>query len=187
MVDCFEVLDIPGHAALSEEELHQAYAIKSRAAHPDHGGNETEAAQVNAAYETLRAPEKRLRHLLELSAGEQAKAWRTVPLDEGMMSLFSRLGAVLEATAKFLEKKTQAQSAIAKALLTNEEFQWREKLEEIGFELEAMRNELDAKLPMWDAASHDESAWKDLAAMQARFAYVARWQTQIRERLLALM
>ena len=189
MNDCFAILRLPRAASLDEETLRQAYAEKSRAAHPDHGGDETLAAETNSAFETLRAPEKRLKHLLEIAAPDNAKQWRTVPLDDAMMSLFSKLGAALEASAKFLERKTKAQSALAKALLANEEMQHREVLEQIGFEIEGRRSELENQLPALDAllANHDESAWPQLAAMQAKFAYLSKWQTQVCERLLALM
>lgn len=188
MADCFEVLGFQKRAALNEDDLHQAYAVRSKAVHPDHGGTDAEASALNAAYETLRSPDKRLKHLLELMAGDKAKVWRTVPLDEAMMNLFSQLGAAMEGSAKFLEKKAQAKSALARALLTHEAFLWREKLEEIGFAVEAQRLELEAKLPLWDSTDeHEEVSWKELAAMQARFAYLAKWQGQLRERLLALM
>src|SRR5688572_14192364 len=101
-VDFFAVLGLPRAAALDEQRLHRAYTERSRTAHPDHGGSEALAAQLNAAYEVLRSPEKRLKHLLELAAPPEAKAWRTVPLDESMMSLFSELGKALESSAKFL-------------------------------------------------------------------------------------
>jgi curved DNA-binding protein CbpA len=187
--DSFATLGLPRAATLDEPSLHRAYTTHSRAAHPDHGGSEALAAKVNAAYETLRYPEKRLKHLLELAGPPDAKAWRTVPLDEGMMALFSELGKAMENTSKFLDRKSKAASAIARAVLAAEELRNRETLEAIGFEIEKRRGEMEAGLPAWDAAiaSDDESAWKQLAAMQARFAYLAKWQAQVRERLLALM
>lgn len=189
MNDCFAILGLPRAASLDEEALRQAYAEKSRAAHPDHGGNETLAAETNAAFETLRIPEKRLKHLLEIAAPDVAKQWRTVPLDDAMMNLFSKLGAALEASAKFLERKQKAQSALAKALLANEEMQHREALEQIGFEIEGQRGELEQQLPAIDAslANHDETVWPQLAGMRAKLSYLSKWQTQVRERLLALM
>lgn len=188
-MDCFELLGIPRAAALDESALHRAYTEHSRMAHPDHGGSEALAAQVNAAFDTLRSPERRLKHLLELGAPEAAKAWRTVPLDDAMMSLFSGLGRALESTAKFLERKDRAVSALAKALLAAEELRHRETLERIGFEIEQRNQDMQAQLPALDEAlgRHDADAWKQLAAMQARFAYLAKWQAQVRERLLALM
>lgn len=189
MEDCYAILGLPRSVALAEETLHRAYAEKSKAAHPDHGGSDQSAAETNAAYETLRAPERRLKHLLELAAPDDAKAWRTVPMDDKMMTLFSALGKALDASAKFLERKSKAQSALAKALLANEEMQQREVLEEIGFEIEGSRTEMEARLPLLDQAlpEADAETWKELALMQARFSYLARWQSQVRERLLALM
>jgi len=144
---------------------------------------------VNAAYEALRAPDRRLKHLLELAAPEDAKQWRTVPLDEAMMGLFSELGKALEASAKFIERKAKAQTALAKALLANEEMRHRESLERIGFEIENRRTEMEAMLPRIDQAllANDESVWRQLGITQAKFAYLTKWQTQVRERLLALM
>lgn len=189
-VDCFAALGLPRTAAFDEQALQRAYTEHSRAAHPDHGGSEAHAAHVNAAYETLRAPEKRLKHLLEVAGPEEASAWRTVPLDEAMMALFSELGKAMDASAKFLDRKSKAASALAKALLAGEELRHREVLERIGFEIEQRRGDMEAQLPSLDAvlAQGDaDGAWKQLAAMQARFAYLAKWQAQVRERLLQLM
>ncbi|MCE9519681.1 MAG: hypothetical protein K8R87_09035 [Verrucomicrobia bacterium] len=181
MTDAFAMLGLPRCAALNDEALQKAYAAHSRIAHPDLGGDETHAAEVNAAYETLRAPDKRLKHLLELASPENARQWRTVPLDEMMMSLFSKLGAALETSANFLERKQKTQSALAKALLANEEMHHRETLEQIGLEIERRRVEMEQQLPAL------ESEWAQLGAMQAKFSYLMKWQTQVRERLLALM
>lgn len=188
-VDSFSLLSLPRAAALDEAVLHRAFTELSRTSHPDHGGSEAMAAQVNAAYETLRSPDRRLKHLLEVAGPPDAKAWRTVPLDESMMSLFSSLGTAMDASAKFLERKAKASSALAKALLTGEEMQHRESLERIGFELAGHLSAMESQLPDLDAAleTDDGTAWQRLAVMQARFAYLAKWQAQVRERLLALM
>ncbi len=98
-----------------------------------------------------------------------------------MMNLFSKLGAALEASAKFLERKQKAQSALAKALLANDEMWHRETLEQIGCEIGQRRHEMERQLPAL------EPGWAQLAAMQAKFAYLSKWQMQVRERLLALM
>lgn len=189
MTDAFATLGLPRRAALDEESFKRAYAARSRAAHPDHGGGEDEAARVNAAHETLRSPEKRLKHLLDLAAPADARAWRTVQLDDGMMSLFSVLGGALEASGKFLSRKRAAQSAIAKALLSNEEMGHREALERIALEIERRKQEIAGELPELDAGLEqgDVSAWHRLAATQARLAYLVKWQAQTRERLLELM
>jgi len=189
MTDAFAILGLPRRAALDDEALRRAYAAKSRTAHPDCGGSEEAAAQSNAAYETLRAPDKRLKHLLELAAPESANPWRTVPMDDAMMGMFSELGKALEASAAFVGRKSKAETALARALLANEEMRHRESLEHIGLDLENSRTRMEAMLPGLDAAMQagDPSVWKQLGLLQARFAYLAKWQAQIRERLLSLM
>ena len=188
-VDSFALLGLPHAAFLDEQALHRAYTEHSRAAHPDHGGTEALAAQVNAAYDTLRHPEKRLKHLLEIAGPEEARAWRTVPLDDTMMSLFAELGKAMDVTGKFLERKSKATSALSRALLANEELLHRDSLEALGFQIEKLRGDMETQLPALDAplTGNAPEAWKHLAAFQARFAYLAKWQAQVRERLLALM
>jgi hypothetical protein len=66
---------------------------------------------------------------------------------------------------------------------------YREALEHLGFEIEARKQDMESDLPSLDAAiaKLEPDAWKQLAAAQARLAYLGKWQAQVRERLLALM
>jgi curved DNA-binding protein CbpA len=187
--DYFTALGLPRAATIDEQTLHRAYTEHSRTAHPDHGGSEAAAAQINAAYETLRHSEKRLKHLLDLEGPSEASAWRTVPLDESMMRLFSELGKAMQSTTDFLERKRKAASALAKALLAGEEMKHRETLENIGFEIDAGKKAMESGLPTLDLAiaNQNADAWKQVAMTQARLAYLAKWQAQVRETLLALM
>lgn len=186
--DAFERLGLVRSAALEEERLQTAYARASREAHPDHGGSEVVAAAVNEAYETLRSPELRLRHLLEVAGPEEARSWRTVPLDEGMMKVFSKLGAALQNANATVAKMGGVSSALAKALLAKQTLLVREELEEIGFSVADSRGQLERGLVGIDEriAAGDGLVWKDLAVLQAKFAYLGRWQRQIREALLHL-
>ncbi len=188
-LDAFQLLGLPPRAALDEAALRSAYATRSREAHPDHGGSEAQAAELNAAHDILRTPERRLKHLLELTGPPEASAWRTVPLDGSMMDLFMKLGGALETSSVFLARKSRTTSALSRALLAAEELRHREALEALGFQLEEHRQAMEQNLPSLDEAlqSPDSVTWKRLAETQARFAYLAKWQAQIRERLLALM
>jgi curved DNA-binding protein CbpA len=186
MSNAFALLGLPRAAALDADALQQAWLAASRAAHPDQpGGDAARAAEINAAYETLQAPEKRLKHLLEL----HEVPWRAVPIDDAMMSLFSRLGSALQNVTTFLKRRESAASALAKALLAPEEMRLREQLEEIAFTLEDQRAALLASLPALDTrlADGDATAPGDLQILQARLAYLGKWQAQVREALLSLM
>ena len=176
MRDCFELLGLPRCALLDEGELQAAWHQKSREAHPDHpGGSAPLAAEVNAAYETLLAPEKRLKHLLEL----HEVPWRTIPISAEIMTLFSQIGPQLQNAAALAKKKQTATSALARALLAPEEMKLREALEDLGTQIESKRTELLATL--------DQATLDQIQVAQATLAYFAKWQGQIRESLLALM
>ncbi len=186
MPDAFALLALPRIAALDDSALQQAYLAASRSVHPDQpGGDTAQAAELNAAYTTLQSPEKRLKHLLDL----HQVPWRTVAIDDAMMALFSRLGPLLQNAAAFLKRKQSATSALAQALLAPDEMRLREQLEELGSTLDAERSALLAALPAFDArlSGGDTGALVDLQSLQARLAYLGKWQAQVRETLLALM
>jgi curved DNA-binding protein CbpA len=186
MTNAFALLGLPRAAALDPDALQQAWLAASRAAHPDQpGGDATEAAEINAAHETLLSPEKRLKHLLEL----HQTPWRAIPIDDTMMAIFNQLGPLLQSVAGLLKRRQTAASALAKALLAPEEMRLREQLEELGMQLEAQRTALLETLPALDAglAAGDSTVLTELQTMQAKLSYLAKWQAQVRESLLGLM
>jgi curved DNA-binding protein CbpA len=178
MTDAFALLGLPRRAALDEAQLQAAWHERSRAAHPDTaGGDAALAADINAAHEILGSPEKRLKHLLELNA----VPWRAIPLSADWMDLFSQTGTALQSAAALVKKKQAASSALARALLAPQEMRLREQIEALNENLETRRAALLAGLP---AIEDDLAA---LQAAQASFAYLGKWQAQLREALLTLM
>lgn len=176
MTDCFALLGLPRTARLDESKLQAMWHERSRAAHPDQpGGSAARAAEINAAYEVLLAPEKRLKHLLEL----HQVPWRAIPISSELMALFAQLGPLLQKASAFAKKKQQASSALAKALLADEEMTLREDLESLGIGIESRREALIASLP--------EDDLEKVQVAQATLAYLAKWQAQIREALLVML
>lgn len=186
MSNAFSLLGLPRVAALDPEALQTAWLAASRGAHPDQpGGDAACAADINAAYETLQSPEKRLKHLLEL----HQVPWRAVPIDDAMMTLFSRLGPLLQNVTAFLKRKQSAISSLAKALLAPEEMRLREHLDALGETLDTERSTLADSLPAFDArlTAGDTTVLTELQALQARLSYLGKWHAQVREALLGLM
>lgn len=175
MTDAFTTLELPQIAALTEEQVRAAYFAKSKMPEADNGA-------LNAAFELLLAPDRRLKHLIEIAAPEDAKKWRAVAMSEEMMQLFMALGKARPEAEALIERRGKAQSALSKALLEGQTFARRDELEQIGMALDEKRRELDAELPELDGRD-----WRRLAEAQARFAYLAKWQAQVRELLLKLM
>ena len=175
MTDAFATLELPQTAALTEEQVRAAYFAKSKVPEADN-------AALNAAFELLVAPDKRLKHLLDIAAPEDAKKWRTVAMGEDMMQLFMALGNARPEAESLIEKRGRALSALSKALLEKQTFSLRDDLEQIGTALDDKRQALDAELP-----ELDDRDWPRVAEAQARFAYLSKWQAQVRELLLKLM
>ena len=178
MTNFFALLGLPQGAALEEAVLQAAWHEKSRAAHPDQpGGDASLAAEVNAAYETLAVPEKRIKHLLEL----HEVPWRAIPISGELMDLFARIGPQLQQAATLTKDKQVAGSALVKALIASKEMPLRESLEELGLEVERLRVGILDRLP------GDSDDLARLQVDQATLAYLGKWQGQIREALLGMM
>lgn len=188
--DAFATLGLPRAAVLDEAVLKAAYDAQGRATHPDQLGGDAEvSAAVNEAYQVLSEPESRLKLLVELEAPEAAAAWGTVPMDEGLMAVFLQLGPVLQRVEALAKRTTEAASALAKALLAGEQMLLQEEVEVLLAKLEVLRIGLEAELPALDEKrSQGEGQWVDQGkALRAKFAYLRKWQAQLREALLKLI
>lgn len=190
-MDAFARLGLARCAALDEETLKSAWLELGRAAHPDQvGGDAALSSQINAAYELLKEPESRLKHLLELDYPDQAAAWATVPMEEGLMQVFMKLGPVLQKVEVFAKKREVATSALAQALLAGEQMQVQEDLEERMSELTDLRETLESALIQVDdlrSKGDAAQAMESMRVLRAKFAYVSKWQRQAREALLKLI
>lgn len=180
--DAFATLGLSRRAALTEEEIQAAYFSRSK----EEGLDQEE---LNAAFQTLSAPEKRLKHLLEFAGSPETKAWRAVVMPEDLMRLFSKVGTLKAESESLLKRRAAAGSALAKALLEPQVLKLREAGEEIATQLSA---ELDALVQTFPELDHDiaagaDGAWMRVAVCQAHLAYLTKWQAQVRELLLGLM
>src|SRR4051812_12696266 len=99
MTDYFVLLGQPRRPWIDESSFKQRFLELSASFHPDrvHHLDETEraAAQVryldlNAAYQCLREPRSRLRHLLELERGALSRDVQEIPSD--LVTVFTSVG-----------------------------------------------------------------------------------------------
>ncbi len=190
MSDAFALLGLPRQASLEPEAVKTAYIERCRDAHPDRAeGDARLSAELNAAYELLREPEGRLKHLLDLEGGAEATAWATVPMDETLMQLFSRLGSLLTRLDGWVKRHETAASALARALLASEQMTLQEEVENVLADLEQQRAELTSRLPETDQLRkvNPPAATAQMRTLRAHFAYLSKWTTQAREALLKLV
>lgn len=180
-MDAFATLGLPRLAGLPDADITSAYFAASKAANVDPG-------LLNAAHELLKAPEKRIAHLIELTGPADAKQWRTVQLSDDLMQLFMAIGRLRPAAEALIEKRARAQSALVRATTERPVLLAVEEATRIAAALSEAHEALLKSLPSLDEAvtSGRPDVWRALVEAQTKFAYLAKWQAQVRELLARL-
>ena len=185
MPDHFAALAQPRRPWLDAEALRESFHRAAAQHHPDTaGGTDERFAALNAAHAILREPAARLRHLLELEA--PALLTRAAPIPPALGDLFMQLAARRHALEGFLQKHSAAASPLARALLAAEKNNVRRDLEAALAQLTTAHASALAELRTLDAAWDSCATAADLenlAPLQARLAFLAKWTAQLREDL----
>src|SRR2546430_1418750 len=127
-MDCFAIFDEPRRPWLDTDVLKEKFHALTTAHHPDVTTDDrVDFAALNAAYNTLRDPRARLRHLLELEAPGELS--RPQQIQSALADLFMHIGALLHRLDIFLKKQSEAASPLAAALLAPEKFSLRDEIE----------------------------------------------------------
>ena len=146
MTDYFALLGQPHQPHLDDRALEQAFHERARLLHPDAAGTNEggEFAQLNSAFNVLRHPRLRLRHLLELEGVMPAKELLAPELGE----LFARAAEISHQAKAEIAKEQSSDSAIAHSVAQFKRSQIRGELVSVLRELEA--NELRAQSDLKD-------------------------------------
>jgi len=187
MSDHFAILGQPRRPWLEEEALKDAFHRATAQEHPDiAGGSGEKAAALNAAYAALRDPAARLKHLLELEWPDRGVASAAIAPE--LADLFGKIAALRQAGAALKKKEAAAQSPLGRALLAGEKAAHRRDLETALAMLSAGETSARENLRLLDTGwSQRQDATHDLlAAVQQNFAFLAKWQAQLREDLFQL-
>ncbi|MDQ3621399.1 MAG: J domain-containing protein [Verrucomicrobiota bacterium] len=187
MTDHFAVLNLPRRPWLNPEQLQERFHQIGARLHPDVAPQDpNEFARLTSAYQVLREPAARLRHLLELEFPDELTKPAAIPA--GLRDLFMQIAPVHEGLAAFLRKHTEATSALARALLASERVGWNRTLgakramleDRLAGVFEQLRR-LDAS---WSSAVQESGG--ELAALHAELSFLGKWTAQLREAQLQL-
>lgn len=204
MTDAFALLSESRRPWLDPEALKSRVLPLLTATHPDrvHGEAEEEKraanerhADLNAAYNTLREPRDRLLHLYELEAGEKPRDIQKIP--PGTMDLFVEVGQTCRDLDEFLQRKSTATSPMLRLSLMQEGLDRLDGLQKLQARVNLRRVELESELkalnPVWDSAPpagsperRERLPLERLEQIYRAMSYVARWTSQIQERLVSL-
>lgn len=178
MSDPFALLGLPRRPFLDDVEIGSAYRKLAGELHPDQAGGDAVAfRKLGEAAAILRDPARRLRELSGGSAGTE------LPLQAA--ELFPKVAALLQRADSLTAQAGAASNALAKALLIA-------PLKALSLDLKSTQEQLGA----WSASLNQELQeidllWPEcdlavLAHLADSFAYASRWESQLRERELAL-
>jgi curved DNA-binding protein CbpA len=186
MTDFFALLEQPPRPWLDPEALKAKYHLLTALHHPDVAGATDDFAEINRAYQTLVDPAARLRHLLDLeSPGLLARAQ---PVPEDIAAFFTPVAKVSQDVDAFLKKHAVTVSPLARALLSTEQYEVQERLEETIANLRGKRDSLVSQLRDADVLWLEDhpAALNLLPALCQSLGYIAKWLATLRESLFRL-
>lgn len=194
-MDHFALLAEPRRPWLDAEALKTKFHTLSATVHPDrvHEAAPAEklAAQqrytaLNAAYQCLREPRPRLRHLLELELGTKPSDLTDIP--EDLMNLFFAVGKQLRDTEALLAEKAAATSPLLQVELFERAQTAVAPLQELQEQIAARRDLLLAQLKAldarWETTTPRPTA--ELLTIWRWLSFYDRWLGQLHGRVAQL-
>ena len=193
MTDYFALLNEPRRPWLDPDALKTKYLTLSTQFHPDrsHGSPaaDRDAAnrrytEINAAYQCLREPRDRLRHLLELELGHKPSELGNVPPE--LADSFFVIGKLLREADALIAEKSATTSPILQAAVfaraTPVHSRIQEILDDLARRTQPLLDELQALNPKWET----DRPLARLEEIARNLGYFNRWSSQLRERMLKL-
>jgi DnaJ-class molecular chaperone len=186
MSDLFALLGVERRPWLDAEALKEKYHALTARQHPDVAGASGDFAEINRSYQTLADPAARLRHLLDLEAPGAAARAQTVPAE--IAGFFTPVAEARQGVDAFFKRYAAAASPLARALLSTEQYQVQERLEEIIARLQEQQEALLAQVRDTDAlwVADRAAALGRLPVLWQSLGYTAKWLATLRESLFRL-
>lgn len=199
--DYFATLKEPRRPWLDANILKGKFLALSTEVHPDrvHQASlaEKESAhrlylEIHAAYDCLREPKARLRHLLELERGARPPEVESVP--PAILELFMKVNGVCREVDAFLAERSKVSSPVIKAQLFSQGLQHERQVTTLAADLNSRQESLQTELRVvneaWtqtDALAGRGPLLDRLETMYRLFSYFARWSAQLSERQFQLI
>ncbi len=198
MTDYFKLLEQPRRPWLDADLLKQTFLARSAQLHPDRVHNAPEAerhaageryAELNTAYQCLREPKERLRHLLELESGARSPDIQQVPPE--LTESFFEIGRLCREADGLIAEKEKTTSPILQARVFAQGAERTEQLmamqQKIGGHREQLMTELKALNAAWESPVAGASLpLARLEEVRRLLGYFSRWSEQIQERIVKL-
>ena len=198
MTDCFALLGEPRRPWLDPEHLKQKFLALSSEAHPDRSHAERDGAEsstdkgfaeINAAYNCLRDPRDRLRHLLQLELGNSAREAQSIPGE--LMNQSLEIGGLCREADRFLDEKSSQTSALVLAQMFERGQELADRLLTMQKQIGSGRDELLAEIQKldtgWDERGENSiRILSRLKEIESALGFAGRWISQLQERVVRL-
>jgi DnaJ-domain-containing protein 1 len=202
MTDCFALLDEPRRPWSDPEALKRKFLELSAQQHPDrtHGAAAEDQrsaharyASLNAAYQCLREPKDRLKHLLELETGKRPTDLQTI--DPDLMAFFMEITHLCRAVDEFLARAAKVSSPLLKVKLFEEGQEMSERLRNLQGMINArtvkLFEELKALDSLWEINAAGNTGQRQELLRQVErlshlFGFCSRWSVQVQDRIVQL-
>jgi DnaJ-domain-containing protein 1 len=201
MTDYFALLQEPRRPWLDPALLKAKFLARSAELHPDrvHGAGEPEKAaaaqryvELNSAFNCLREPKERLRHLLELELGRKPEDLQEIPAD--LADLFMEVAQLCRQVNAFLAEQAGASSPVLRVPFFERGQEWSERLgamqQRVRERQERLIRELQDVDAEWNETAGRTSAraplLRRLEEIHRLLSFYARWNAQIQEAIVQL-
>lgn len=199
--DYFSLLGEPRRPWLDAEALKQKFHALSVGTHPDRfhaapGSGRLDAerryAELNAAWQCLREPKERLRHLIELETGARPAEIQQVPSE--LTVQFFDVGRLFREAGAFLDERSRSVSPLIRAQFYERGAEWTERLQALQQVITTRRDNLLAELKAmnssWESAQSQpdrkSSLLNRLEEIYRLLGYYGRWSDQLQEKIVQL-
>ncbi len=170
-MDVFERLGLRVGLVVSDEEIREAFRAKAAVLHPDSGGDEKEFAKLQGAQEMLMSPARRLKEWMLV---KQMEADPRGQIASGLMDLFQKVSEVGAAAEALIKENTNAQSALAKAMVEVRMMKQRDQISDL---LEKVIHEIDQRISSFPKV---ESGELDPAVIMRDLVFLEKWRATLR-------
>ena len=202
MTDYFALLQEPRRPWLDPALLKAKFLARSAELHPDrvHGAAEPEKAaaaqryvELNSAFNCLREPKARLRHLLQLELGRKPEDLQEIPAD--LADLFIDVAQLCRQANAFLAERASVSSPVLRVQLFERGQEWAERLGamqgRVGERHEKLIRELQDLDAEWNETQGNTAAraplLRRLEEIHRLLSFYTRWNSQIQEAIVQLM
>jgi DnaJ domain len=175
MIHAFDSLNLPISLTLSDEQIQHAFRERSKYAHPDAGGDAEQFSQLEKAKMLLLDPAKRLKLWLHLIHQIHMASHGAVP--HVIMDYFEPISLLMQQGDELIQKRHQARSSLAIALLEPELNRLRAHIQQFLMQLQELLNQSLNSFSQWEHEQQPEEVW---SSRYRAIVFLSRWQGELK-------